>query len=370
MLKNTNYPDLGKTLSMVPMNALQAAWLESNAARAAQLTPSDVLRQYESNQYTQPSELNQRSIIEFEHMVSETLPPSIDLVELSPVTAFGSNSVLSDISQNNIMVTSRNTEVVADAVTALTLEAARRKRIQRKDVDSRAMSLGSFHRELRTQQHVQPGFLPHFHALSLVTSKFDKSPVDFVSSELSNHTQSYINIISNATRIGYDNKGIGVGLSNIRIMELLVNKLNLDRAQIMRSTQLPGYKVFENFNIPLPETIDIDNLSGIVESLDEEFEFLKKPLLYMERSFEGLIRALKEKGLEDLHIWFDVGRHAGIGYYQDLCVKISAMNEDEKVYPLVDIGTNDWMAKIFSNKNERLITGGMGTELFMNQFRV
>jgi hypothetical protein len=67
-------------------------------------------------------------------------------------------------------------------------------------------------------------------------------------------------------------------------------------------------------------------------------------------------------------IYFDLSRHAGIGYYQDVCVKISATNNRKEQYPLVDIGSSDWLAKTTGNKADRLITGGMGTELFMKLF--
>ncbi|HET8671590.1 MAG TPA: hypothetical protein VFM05_13450, partial [Candidatus Saccharimonadales bacterium] len=292
-------------------------------------------------------------------------PTNFDMVELSPVTAFGSNSVLASVSQKTVLTTSRGTEVVADGVTALTLEAARRRH---NSSPTSPIHLATLHRELRTQQHEQPGFTPHFHALSLISTERVSQPEDFKARTFSDHAKAYLDVIHGASTAGYSAGEVSVALSNTRVMELLIKNLQLDKGAIMRHTQTPGFDVFDAYNIPLPKMVTVEELESLAASLPEGFDFLRRPLLYMGATFNDLVRNVRQNYGEDV-VYFDLSRHAGIGYYQDVCIKISATNDRGEQYPLVDAGSSDWLAKATGNRADRLITGGMGTELFMKKFR-
>jgi len=367
MLEGAGIPaGLPQMLGEMGGRELQTALLEAYALRAGGLAVTDVLRQYETNEFTQPSELGQREVIRFEGFAAAAIPESFNLVELPPVTALGSNSVLSNVSQRTVMATSRNTEVVADGVTALSLEMAKRRR-QESD-GSEPSHLGTFHREMRTQQHVRSGFTTHFHALSLISAQKTTQPDEFKASTFAEHTATYLDIIDGASGQGYATAGVDVALSNIRVMGLLTKTLGSDKELLLKNTRTPGYDAFKELGIPLPSKILPEDLLTVIDSLPEELRVLARPLAFMGRQFAETVARVRVEH-SGAQVYFDLSRHAGMGYYQDMAVKITATNREGRSYPLVDIGSNDWLAKLLNNKQERLVTGGMGTELFMKQFK-
>jgi hypothetical protein len=366
MLQGAGAAHLPEVLGAMGGRELQTALLEAFALRVGNLAAADVLRQYETNEFTVPCEVGQREIIRFEGFAADRIPAAFDLVELPPVTALGSNSVFSNVSQRTVMATSRNTEVIADGVTALTLEVAKRRR---QDEGAFGQHLGTFHREMRTQQHVRPGFTMHFHALSLVSSERVAQPDEFKSRTFANHTAAYLDIMQNAGTLGYEATDVEVALSNVRVMPLLVRELGLDKEALLRNTRTPGFDAFKFCGIPLPSKIAPEELQAVLASLPPDLQSIARPLAYMGRMFTETVDRIRSVYGDQARVVFDLGRHAGMGYYQDLAVKITATNAEGGTYPLVDIGTNDWLARLLNNKQERLITGGMGAELFMKKFK-
>jgi len=156
ILEHKSSHGLEQVLASIPPSELESILLEAYALRARKLSVYDVLRQYESNAFVQPAVIDQKEQVLFESFVVRTLPQKTRLIELSPVTALGTNSVLSDISQRTVLGTTRNTEVVADGVTVLTLELAKLRRLNKNDKNP--IDLGTFQRELRTQKHATLGY--------------------------------------------------------------------------------------------------------------------------------------------------------------------------------------------------------------------
>lgn len=366
-LESAGVEALPSSLAALSARILQSTLIEAHAQRADGLTPQDVLKQYEDNAFVVPCEIDQREVIRFDAFVANKVPSHFDMLELSPVTALGANSVLSPISQRTVLGTIRNTEVVADATTALTLEIAKRKRTAATDAPT-TYHLGSLHRELRTQQHAQPGFTTHFGALSLVSASRTDAPDEFKASTFAEHAKTYVTTIQDAKEIGYETNQVTVALSNIRIAELLIKHKGLNRHEVQRNTQTPGFNLFEAYDIDLPTQIRMDEIQPFIDALPDEYAFLRRAIAHTAKIFEGVTAEMSLLG-SGVVTYFDLARHAGVGYYEDACVKISAENAVGELYPLVDIGSCDWSAKLLNNKHERLITGGMGTELFMKKFK-
>src|SRR5207244_1682706 len=103
---------------------LQPLLLEVSARRAKRRDPKALLDDHVSNRFTQPSVSNPRCLLEWDRVAFSKLPKDFRLVELSPVCPLGAASVLSPISQDWIVSTIRNTEVVADSTNVLALECA------------------------------------------------------------------------------------------------------------------------------------------------------------------------------------------------------------------------------------------------------
>ncbi|GHJ45899.1 hypothetical protein Cs7R123_32410 [Catellatospora sp. TT07R-123] len=345
----------------------QSVLIEAHAARAAKLSPSDVHGQFAANPFSRPSDLDQRAVLEFERCAMDVIPLGARMVELSPVTAFAAHSSLTGISQKTVLSTIRNTEVVADGVVVLALLAAEERR---QAAYWNGTMLGTFHRELRTQAHEQPGFTSHFRALSLVSTESTRDSTAFKAAHFARHVGIYLDILDETTSLGYRSESVTVALSNLRILELVIRNERLDRAAIMRHTQTPGFSVMGRFGIPLPRSVRLDELPALTADLPSEFTYLRRALRYLETVFEPTRNALEDRpGAAKTNIVVDLDRHAGMGYYEDACVKISASNELGETFPLVDIGTNTWLTMITNDRSDRLMTGGMGTELFIKKFR-
>lgn len=358
---------LSDALARTGPRAQQSLLIEAHAARAGNLSPAEVYRQYTTNSFTQLSELDQRAVLEFESMAARVIPADTRMLELSPVTAFASNSSLAGISQKTALTTIRNTEVVADAVIVLALQAAREKREYGSDWSG--TSLATFHRELRTQVHEKSGDTPHFRALSLVDAERTGDSLTFKSAMFRKHVSVYLDILASAASIGYETARVTVAMSSMRVIELLIGNRALDRSLIRRHTQTPGFSVFERFGIPLPRMVSEEGLLELVDTLPNEFAYLRRPLGYMRTVFAETCRAIGERsGTTPVDVVFDLDRHAGVGYYEDACVKISATNSLGDKYSLVDIGTNKWLTRVTNDRDDRLITGGMGTEVFIKKF--
>ena len=257
--------------------------------------------------------------------------------------------------------------MLADAVTTLALEAAKRRR---RNPAGQVLNLGSFHREIRTQKYNFPGFTSHFHALSLISSSKTKDADDFKTQTFTTHLKCYLNIIQRSSKIGYKVKNLSVKLSNIRIIELIVHYLDLDKKTIIENTKTPDFSFFKEYKIDLPSLVSINDLYRLSLSLPHRLYFLSRSFSYLHKIFQSFVDEVEISSGSALEVYFDLERHEGVGYYKDVCAKISAYNLKNESYPLVDIGFSDWTKKILNNSSERLITGGMGTELFMKKFYV
>lgn len=130
--RDAGVPGLADILSdrLAPTD-LQSLLLEVYARRAKSRDPKLVLEDHVSNRFTQPSTSSLTRLLEWDRIAFSTLPKVFRPVELSPVCPLGTASVLSPISQNWIVSTIRNTEVVADSTNALALECAVRRREQK-----------------------------------------------------------------------------------------------------------------------------------------------------------------------------------------------------------------------------------------------
>jgi hypothetical protein len=122
--------------------------------------------------------------------VLETSQSLFRPVELSPVCPLGTASVLSPISQDWIVSTIRNSEVVSDSTNVLAVECAVRRRDQknRSSSQSAPVHLAASHRLLRGQKiSPRPGVLQHFRIFSLCSAGRDPGNLRFETETISLH---------------------------------------------------------------------------------------------------------------------------------------------------------------------------------------
>ena len=154
----------------LPPADLRSLQLDLARTRAAEVTPADVMRQWDFDRFVRPSTADPRGLQRVEARLWDLLPDRFQGVELSPVVPLGTCSAVSTIDQNQVVSTVRGTEVVSDPTNALAVEAAHRRR---RDPAVR-VDLAASHRVLRAQPFSGPGEFAHFRLFALVSAARDR----------------------------------------------------------------------------------------------------------------------------------------------------------------------------------------------------
>ena len=179
---------------------LQTLLLEVARRRAARVTPSRLLAQYETNRFTAPSRLDPLLLARLDVLILERIEEhGFEGVELSPVCPLGTNSAVATVDQNKVLTTVRTTEVVADATNVLALECAvRRRRLLRSGGRHERVRLGATHRVTRAQVFTGEGMVPHFKLMALCTAGRDEGAFRFEADALAGHIRVHLDVLERA----------------------------------------------------------------------------------------------------------------------------------------------------------------------------
>src|SRR5262245_58549617 len=172
VLASLDAPDLVDQLGSLTGADMTTLMLAVSHARAAKRSPREVLRSYEQDRFVSPSPIDGRRLHAVEGVLLRTLPADIAAVELSPVLPLASHSALSSVPQNNVVATTRGTEVSGDPTTGLVLEAALRRRALLR-VDPRSttpVQLAGCQRAMRAQPFEGPTSFAHFAIFAVVSA--------------------------------------------------------------------------------------------------------------------------------------------------------------------------------------------------------
>lgn len=306
IIHKANVPDLLEVLTQqLSLADLQSLLLEVYRRRAARLTPADLLQQYEQNRFVKPAGVSPQALLDFDRLAYSLLPAAFEILELSPVCPLGTNSAMATVDQNKVITTIRNTEVCADATNVLALECARRRRPQgNKSIPSNeTVRLCASQRVVRAQVFQGPATFPHFRLFSLCTAGRDQGSYRFELEALTEQIEFYLRLLTQARVAGY-------------------------RLQTIKTS-----------------------LTAFDES---RYEALRTQVL------EPL--AAKYGGLT---FEFDQERDQGRGYYVGAGFQIHVSDLSGQSYFLVDGGFTDWTQQLLSNRKERLLISGLGSERFV-----
>ncbi len=306
--RDARVPDLANILTnrLAPTD-LQSLLLEIYSRRAKKREPKALLEDHVSNRFTRPSATSPRRLLEWDRIAFSLLPKVFQPIELSPVCPLGTVSVLSPISQDWTVSTSRNTEVVADSTNVLAIECAVRRREQKNYSSGKAapVYLASSHRLLRGQKFgVGPGTRQHFRVFTLCSAGRDRGNLRFETETLGLHIGFYLAALrqflgtKTALRVTISDFGSNVARSPVR--------------------------------------------SEVVEKLQSVHKKVK--------------------------VGVDQERKQGRGYYGQLCFKIFATPSRGREQELVDGGDVNWTQKLLNNAKERLIISGCGSERLCELF--
>lgn len=324
----------------------------------------NLLRYYKESRFVKPCALPQREIIRLEEAIYQEIPKDYADIELSPLAPLGVNSILTEVSQRTVLSTVRNVEVLADPTTSLSLECLNRLRLDNINCDG-VINLSTSARCTRGQSFpIDSGFVPHFKVFALASGSFKKN--EEMSHKIIEHLEFYLNFIGkNNDTGGYRVKNVQVWISNINIMEKLIKKLNIDRQELGRHSQDSNFDAFRFHNIELPTVVKkIDDIDwSMARNLGIEKD------VYALNKISTQVEDIKNN-YPNINFVYDLGRIAGIGYYNGLCVKMMAENNLGNKFPLVDGGYSDWLAKLTTNRKAQFCSSGFGLELFGSHFKV
>lgn len=188
ILERINQPNLirilAEELSGTELNSLL---LEVFQQRAKNTAPALLLRQYQKNRFVKPAELPFMDLKQHEiDLLNIFVRFKFEPVELSPVSVFGSCSVVAPADQNKIISALRGTEVMADATNAIALHCCD---LRRNGKTKGTMRFGALQRHVRAQHIEGKGFTPHFKIGCLVTSGVDQGNYSFEKESLLEHMQ-------------------------------------------------------------------------------------------------------------------------------------------------------------------------------------
>src|SRR3989442_2842839 len=194
--KDSGVPNLANILSdrLAPTD-LQSLLLEVYGRRAKRRNPKVLLEDHASNRFNRLSASDPIRLIEWDRIAFSQLPKDFQPVELSPVCPLGTVSALSPISQDWIVSTIRNTEVVADSTNVLAIECAVRRREQKNFSSGQAASihLAASHRLLRGQKiSLGPSVRQHFRLFSLCSAGRDHGNLRFETETVHLHVGFFI----------------------------------------------------------------------------------------------------------------------------------------------------------------------------------
>jgi hypothetical protein len=180
-----------ESLTRLPPADLQTLLIDVARSRAAQVTPAGVMRRWQQDRFVRPSGADPRRVAAVEARLWQLLPAEFTGIELSPVAPLGTCTAVAPVSQNRIVTTVRATEVVSDSTNALAVEAATRRRGQRKDGHT---DLAACQRQLRAQLF-GPGAAAHFRLFALVSSARDSGSGRTEASMVTRHLAYWLAVL-------------------------------------------------------------------------------------------------------------------------------------------------------------------------------
>jgi hypothetical protein len=341
-------PDLLEALAeRISASDLKSLLLAAYRRRVSALDAPGVLAREARNPLLAVSAVDLRVLNEFDRLAFGAAS-AFEAVDLSPATALGASSVLGGIDQNNVLTTIRNVEVSGDPTVALAIESARRRAHAR---GAAAVKLCSSQRVVRLQPLDFPGYTPHFRLFGLVSAGRDTGSHAFEIEHLTEHIRVYLDLFRALRKVGFRVTEPLVEVSDLNLTEQYLKQLGVLHEEVRAHVRahVPGgsAKFLRDHAIDIPADLS----SPLLRIVDE-------------RVFSPLKRDYPEAAFQ-----FDATRLEGMGYYRDLCLRISPLAPDGQRYPIADGGFTDWTARLLQDRKERLLASGIGSEFTCRRYR-
>lgn len=192
--KTGNENIIDDVLTKLSGSGLNSFLLELFKKKSIQTEPSDVLRAYRSNRFTQPSLLD---LVKFKkeelNWLENGAGSGFQPVLISPLTPFGTCSTVAPVDQNNVVSSIRGAEVVSDATNVLALKIA-------SDIKNGAgkdtIKYCTTHRHVRGQSFSNPAHSAHFGLYCMATAGKDRGEFKFELENFRDHLEFYFKMMS------------------------------------------------------------------------------------------------------------------------------------------------------------------------------
>ncbi len=365
--KELGVSNLLEILSVAPMRRLRVIRKRvfKNKAKAKKAT--ELLQEYEKNQrFLGISSISQEKLLQNSLIFHETVQSVFESVQTSPIAPLGLNSVLSSVSQNNILSTISGSEVVGAFTNQLALECSLRRKQRAKRGDTSPVHLNTTGRVLRLQPFDEDkGYMQHFCIFALCSGGLrTPSGEKFATPTMRMHIKMLLDVILALHENGHKSQNITVKISDIQFLEDLIVGLKLPREQIVKNTLCDEFDLFDEFGVQFPK--EVEHADDLEASMFENVGITDHKEYYA--SMEQRIMTPLRRMYPQVRFCFNFNRKAGLGYYPHLCFHIFATNKEDDVVQLSDGGIMDWAAKLLDNKKEAMVASVIGGELMQKLF--
>ncbi|MGD8779340.1 MAG: hypothetical protein PVH88_10315 [Ignavibacteria bacterium] len=287
----------------ISFGELSSLLLKTFELKTAKKNYRDILKEFQSNRFVKPSDINPIIQRKLELAIFSLLPGEFELIDLSPLAPLGTTSVLTTNHQNNVVSAIKNVEVAADTTNILALECAkRRNELLKKDSKSlEPVKLCAGQRLTRTQLFESEFFSAHFNVIALCSAWKAEGNDGLEGSNLAEHIKIHVSILE---KIVYKNE---LKCINVKFF---------------------NYAGYDN---------------------------------------SDLIERIKALFCNKDHICFKVENNSEFGknYYSRLRFVVSLTAKNNEEYDYIDGGFTDWTRKLLNNKKEKLLTSGVGTDFLL-----
>jgi hypothetical protein len=185
-------PDLARILAELPFTDLQSLLHEVYRLQAARRTPAQVLAEYGRSRLFGAGVASPAELLELRGRAAVACE-GFELVDLSPVTPFGTVSAVAPISPDWSIAALHGAEVASDPTNVLALEVALRRKA---DPGAGMVAVGTVQRVVRPQRYADPKALGHFTLLALVTAGRDRGHFGFEAEALAQHLDAHLRFIA------------------------------------------------------------------------------------------------------------------------------------------------------------------------------
>ena len=327
-------------LEAMPVSDQRSLMLHLARRQAFRRRPADVLADRRGNDLYRPAPVDARLLHEIEGAALDAAA-AFEVVTLPPVAPAAVNAVLGGLDPNLGLATVRGGEVLADPTSSLALEVALRRR-----AGEPGPALGANARVLRMQQ-APAGWQRHFGLFALASGGRTEPGDGFALDALRAHLAVYLGLLERLRSVGHPVGIVTVEVSDTTGLAALCREAGvdvLDLAAEWRAGELEPEGILREAGVTLPR---------FCETAPEGWTRL-------ERVSERVLGRLAD-GFPQAQLGFRPGRLHGVGYYRGISFNIDA-ELGGATYSVADGGTVDWTQRLLSDRRERLLTSGIGTE--------